>query len=180
MLTSRGRKVAVLVAISLGALFASSLALAANDPPKEAEGVAESPDRPPQARPFPYKAGLRLQRVMRVTREIYVGDRTVSVRTDRGELVAVGDNSLSIKYADGTTADVEMQGEVKVCVSGNPGAQLGDLEAGRPVGIHRSTNLPTGDLTVVVQVREPGHAKQCRKEIMGYLRGKLGAERGNR
>lgn len=178
MLTSRGWKVAVLVAISLGALFASSLALAANDPPKEAEGAAESPER--SARPFPHKAGVRLQRVMRVTREIYVGDRTVSVRTDRGELVAVGDGSLSIKYADGTTADVEMQGEVKVCVSGNPDAQLGDLEAGRPVGIHRSTNLPTGDLTVVVQVREPGHAKQCRKEIMGYLRGKLGAEPGDR
>ncbi len=164
--------------LALAGVFAASAALAENRSADDATAPAAVDDAQP--RPPGRGKGERLaqaiRNTMRVSRDIYVDGRTVTVTTDRGELVSVGEGSLKIKYRDGAEADVQVVGEVKVCASGNPNAGLGDLQTGKPVGINKATNLPGGDLTVVVQVTEKpkDELKGC-KELLESVKEKLKA-----
>jgi hypothetical protein len=171
--STRARLGLVAVAI-VGGLFVASAALAQD---RSEKAPAQSPDagsseRGPQGRAGRGMRERVARNTMRVSREIYYDGRTIVVKTDRGELVSVGDSSLNVKYLDGSTAQIRTVGEVKVCASGNPEAGLKDLKAGKPVAIHTATNLPGGDLTVVVQSERPDELKTC-KGLLKSAREKL-------
>lgn len=157
-----------LVALAaLGGLILASAALAqdGNDKPN-----AEA--RSPRWRSEKRERAWAARHTMRSSRDIFYDGRTIVVNTYRGELVSAGGSSLTIKYLDGTTADIQTVGDVKVCAKGNPAASLGDLQAGKPIGIHTATGLPGGDLTVVVQASSRDELKAC-KELMKSLRDRL-------
>ncbi len=170
----------LVVATALGGLMVASTALAQDRgqeaPGNPSETTAAGNSGPKAGRPFKGRLRKAAENTMRVHREVFYDGRTVSVDLDRGEVAAVGESSVTVKYLDGSTAEVKTVGEVKVCASGKPDASLADLQIGKRVGIHRVTNLPGGDLTVVVQAADRSEAAGC-KGMLKDLEGRLRPER---
>ncbi len=167
----------LVVATALGGLVVASTALAQDSAQEKSdrppEVSAQGPKGPRAGRPFQGRMRKAAENTMRAHREIFYDGRTITVDLDRGEVAAVGESSVTVKYLDGSTAEVKTVGEVKVCASGKPDASLADLQAGKKVGIHRVTNLPGGDLTVVVQAADRSELVGCKgmlKDLKDRLR----------
>ncbi|MER3396690.1 MAG: hypothetical protein C4318_01575 [Acidimicrobiia bacterium] len=175
----RKMSVAIVAAAVLGGLLLASAALAQD---KGSDQGAGSHEAAAEANKNPGRWGQKIRGVigrhtMRESREIFLNGKTVVVKTYKGQLVSSGDSKLTIKYLDGTTGDVQLVGEVKVCANGNAQAGLGDLQSGKPVRIHTATNLPRGDVSVVIQASSKDELKGCR-DLVDSIRDRLRAEAG--
>jgi hypothetical protein len=163
---SRKLRISMLVLaalVSVGLLGLASVSLAEQN---EKAGESVSQERPPKVGKL--RRGIE-RRLMRGSFDLYHDGRVVKVQIDRGKLVAAREDSIEVEYADASKGDIALQGEVRVCHAGDPGAKLGDLEPGKPVGVHRISNHPKGDFTIVLQVSGRGELKKCKGVLEGIL-----------
>lgn len=149
--------------VSVGLLGLASVSLA------EQKGKADesiSRERPPKVGKL--RRGIE-RSLMRGSFDVYRDGRVVKVQIDKGKLVAAHENSIEVEYADASKGEIALQGEVRVCHAGDPGAKLGDLEPTKPVGVYRISNHPKGDFTMVLQISGRGELKKCKGVLEGIL-----------